>query len=132
MTDGIEERSDDTRQLSGPLFDTWDPEFSNALLLAIEIGVTKPLRDYVAAGKPLPQDLVSVRGRPVENVRALVAELLGDHSPEQRPRRGRPRRIPHRAKDAEEADSGLVLNFTSSGMPTLRRRSRSSAQSCGR
>jgi hypothetical protein len=53
-----------------------DPEFGNALNLAITIGVTKPLRDYAAAGKPIPHDTVFVAGKSVP-MKVLVAELLG-------------------------------------------------------
>jgi hypothetical protein len=40
----------------------WRPfdseEFGFALNLAIEVGVTKPLREYVSAGKPVPNETV--------------------------------------------------------------------------
>ena len=39
-----------------------DPEFGNALHLAYQMGETKPLRDFVKAGKSVPQAHVFVAG----------------------------------------------------------------------
>jgi hypothetical protein len=39
-----------------------DPEFGNALNMAHMVGELKPLRDYVAAGKPIPREQVDVAG----------------------------------------------------------------------
>ena len=66
--------------------------FDTALNLALACGVTKPLREYVEAGKRIPEETVSVGNCPSKPMRALVAELLGDGQPVQRRGRGRPSR----------------------------------------
>ena len=50
-----------------------DPEFGNALHLAYQMGETKPLRDYVKAGKSVPQAHVFVAGESIP-MRVLVAD----------------------------------------------------------
>ena len=61
-----------------------DSKFAFALHLAVEIGVTKPLRDYVASGMPVPLVSVMIKDWPVRDAPALVAELLGQAVPQQR------------------------------------------------
>ena len=87
------------RDLSAPV----DSEFYAALSLAYEKGVTKPLRDYVASGKPIPQNKVRFKRAPAaRNAAEFVDELLGGRgSPLQG--RGRPRRIPSQASPREQA-----------------------------
>jgi hypothetical protein len=80
-----------------------DPEFGNVLNLAITIGVTKPLRDYVEAGKPVPDEQVLVAGESIPT-HALVAELLGGHYHQQQEKQGRPHRIASEAPAAEKAE----------------------------
>ena len=54
----------------------------------------KPLRDYVASGKPVPQDIVLLKGRLVEqDMPSLVAELLGG-PPQHQQEHGRPSKAP--------------------------------------
>jgi hypothetical protein len=94
-------------------------EFSNALYMAYVAGETRLLRDYVAAGQPVPQDMrvpvnrepdqsqVFVAGKPdqTRGVDALIAELLGRSSPdEQPPALGRPPRVANRAPPTEQAE----------------------------
>ncbi len=51
-----------------------DQEFGNALHLAYQMGETKPLRDFVKAGKSVPQANVFVAGESIPmRVRASVA-----------------------------------------------------------
>ena len=83
--------------------DAGTPEFAFALHLAIEIGVTKPLRDYVASGISVPLVPVMIKDWPVRDAPALVAELLGQPAP-QRETRGRPFRIAAEAQPAEQAE----------------------------
>jgi len=80
-----------------------DSEFAVALHLAVEIGVTKPLRDYVASGMPVPPYLVMIKDSPVRDAPALVAELLGQPAAQQETR-GRPSRIAAEAQPAEQAE----------------------------
>jgi len=80
-------------------------EFALALHLAYEVGVTKPLRDYVAAGKPIPDDIVQVKGRSApQSMASLVGELLGGAPDEPPPKRGRPYRIAGSASALEKAE----------------------------
>jgi hypothetical protein len=79
------------------------PEFGSALNLAITIGVTKPLRDYAAAGKPIPHDTVFVAGKSVP-MKVLVAELLGGQALPQSSGGGRPRRVAGEAKQSDQAE----------------------------
>ena len=65
-----------------------DPEFGNALHLAYQMGETKPLRDFVKAGKSVPQAHVCVPGTSI-SMRVLVADLLGDHHQQQEQRNGK-------------------------------------------
>jgi hypothetical protein len=80
-----------------------DPEFGNALKLAITIGVTKPLRDYVKAGKPVPQEHVSVAGE-ITPMHTLVAALLGEQNQQQKQQQGRPQRVASEAPCKERAE----------------------------
>src|ERR1700693_4755193 len=80
-----------------------DSEFAFALHLAVEIGVTKPLRDYVSSGMPVPPYLVMIKDWPVRDAPALVAELLGQPAAQQETR-GRPSRIAAEAQPAEQAE----------------------------
>jgi hypothetical protein len=83
----------------------WPEEFAFALHLAYEIGVTKPLRNYVASGKPIPQDVVLVKGHSTrQDMASLVAELLGCPPDEPPPKRGRPHRIAGKASAIEQAE----------------------------
>ena len=52
-----------------------DPEFGNALHLAYQMGETKPLRDFVKAGKSVPQVHVFVAGEsiPMRSPRGRLA-----------------------------------------------------------
>jgi hypothetical protein len=79
-----------------------DPEFGNALHLAHEMGVTKPLRDFVKAGKSVPHAQVFVAGESIP-MRVLVADLLGDHH-QQQEQRSRPHRVPSEAPAAAQAE----------------------------
>jgi hypothetical protein len=80
-------------------------EFGDVLHLAYEIGVTKPLRDYVASGKPVPQDIVLIKGRLVEqDMPSLVAELLVSPPQQQQQEHGRPRRVASKAPAPEQAE----------------------------
>src|SRR5258708_7361455 len=96
-----------------------DSEFSDALYMAYVAGETRLLKDWVAAGKPIPPDMrvpvnrepdqsrVFVTGKPdqTRGVDALVAELLGRPSlHEQPPAVGRPPRIAGRAPPAQQAE----------------------------
>ena len=80
-----------------------DSEFAFALHLAVEIGVTKPLRDYVASGMPVPLVPVMIKDWPVRDAPALVAELLGQAVPQQETH-GRPFRVAAEAQPAEQAE----------------------------
>jgi len=66
------------------------------------MGETKPLRDFVKAGKSVPQVQVFVAGESIP-MRVLVADLLGDHhqQPEQR---SRPHRVASEAPAAAQAE----------------------------
>jgi hypothetical protein len=79
-----------------------DPEFGNALHLAYKMGETKPLRDFVKAGKSVPQVHVFVAGESI-SLRVLVADLLGDHH-QQQEQGSRPRRLASEAPAAEQAE----------------------------
>jgi hypothetical protein len=96
-----------SRHLAGlvkPLPGKGNTEFGDVLHLAYEIGVTKPLRDYVASGEPVPQDVVLTKGRLVEqDMPSLVAELLGS-SPQQQQEHGRPPRVASKAPAPEQAE----------------------------
>jgi len=80
-----------------------DSEFDFALHLAVEIGVTKPLRDYVSSGMPVPQYPVMINDWPARDAPALVAELLGQPASQQETR-GRPLRIAAEAQPVEQAE----------------------------
>jgi integrase len=73
---------------------TGDVEFGNALNLAVMVGITKPLLDYIAS-KPLshPSDRAMLAG--------FLRQLLGRV---EMPRKGRPRRQPAKARDTEQAE----------------------------
>ena len=79
-----------------------DPEFGNALHLAYQMGETKPLRDFVKAGKSVPQVHVFVAGKSIP-MRVLVAGLLGDHQ-QQEEQRSRPHRVASEAPAAAQAE----------------------------
>ena len=100
-----DERAAAYREHDEQLSKAWkaDPEFGNVLNLAISIGVTKPLRDYVEAGKPVPNEQVLVGGESIP-MHALVAELLcGLHQLHQQ-KRGRPHRVASKVPSAEQAE----------------------------
>jgi hypothetical protein len=78
------------------------PEFGNALHLAYQMGETKPLRDFVKAGRSVPQVHVFVAGESIP-MPILVADLLGDrHQQEQQ--RSRPHRVASEAPPAAQAE----------------------------
>ena len=79
-----------------------DPEFGNVLQLAYEMGETKPLRDFVKAGKSVPQAHVCVAGKSIP-MRVLVADLLGDHH-QQQEQQSRPHRVASGAPAAAQAE----------------------------
>jgi hypothetical protein len=80
-----------------------DQVFSNALYMAYVAGELKLLRDYVNAGKPVPQDIpVSVADQVVP-MHVLVAQLLGEGPPNEQ-RLGRPPRVASQASAAEQAE----------------------------
>jgi hypothetical protein len=66
------------------------------------MGVTKPLRDFVEAGKSVPQAQVFVAGQSIP-MQVLVAALLGDHH-QQQEQRSRPHRVPSEALAAAQAE----------------------------
>jgi hypothetical protein len=78
--------------------------FDTALNLALVCGVNRPLREYHEAGKPIPEETVSIGSCPSKAMSALVAELLGEGQPVQRRGRGRPSRIAGDAPAAERAE----------------------------
>ncbi len=80
-------------------------EFANALHLALEVGVIEPLRSYVAAGKPVPHDVVLpvYRSMP-QSMARLVAELLGHELVTEPTQLGRPRRVASKATLTEQAE----------------------------
>jgi hypothetical protein len=80
-----------------------DSEFDFAFHLAVAIGETRPLRDHVSSGMPVPQYPVTINGWPVRDAPALVAELLGQPAPQQQTR-GRAFRIAAEAQPAEQAE----------------------------
>ena len=92
-----------------------DPEFGNALHLAYEMGVTKPLRDFVTAGNSLPQAQVFVAGKSIP-MQALVADLLGDHH-QQQEQRSRPHRVPSEAPAVAQAErnAAWLVAFAQNG-----------------
>ena len=65
-------------------------EFDDLLDLAISCGVLKPLRDYVAAGKAIPDVTVDVAGQ-ISPMKIIVADLLGSQPLPQTKSRGPPR-----------------------------------------
>jgi hypothetical protein len=87
----------------------------NALHLAHEMGVTKPLRDFVKAGKSVPHAQVFVAGESIP-MRVLVADLLGDHH-QQQEQRSRPHRVPSEAPAAAQAErsAALLVAFAQKG-----------------
>lgn len=88
---------------SGP--EVSNEEFHSAFHLAFEIGVLGPLRKYVESGKPIPDEMVHIQGRPLpQSMSSLVAELLGGSRSEPQPARGRPRRIASKAPLREQAE----------------------------
>jgi hypothetical protein len=99
-----------------------DPEFDNALHLAYQLGETKPLRDYVKAGKSVPQAHVLVAGKS-NPMRVLVADLLGDYQ-EPQEQRSRPHRVASEAPAAAQAErnAAWLLAFAQKGW--LRRNGR--------
>jgi cytochrome P450 len=80
-----------------------DQEFSNALYMAYVGGRLQLLRNYCDAGKPIPQDDVSVAGALVP-MHIFVAQLLGDQPPQEYETRGRPHRVASAALAAEQAE----------------------------
>jgi hypothetical protein len=92
-----------------------DPEFGNALYLAYEMGVTKPLHDFVTAGNSVPQAQVFVAGKSIP-MHALVADLLGDHH-QQQERRSRPHRVASEAPAAAQAErnAAWLVAFAQNG-----------------
>jgi hypothetical protein len=99
-----------------------DLEFGNALHLAYQLGETKSLRDFVKAGKSVPQAHVLVAGKSIP-MRVLVADLLGDHhQPEEQ--RSRPHRVASEAPAAAQAErnAAWLLAFAQKGW--LRRNGR--------
>jgi hypothetical protein len=85
-----------------------DPEFGNALHLAYKMGETKPLRDFVKAGKSVPQAHVFVAGESIP-LRVLVADLLGDHH-QQQDQGSRPRRPASEAPATLECHSAKHIH----------------------
>lgn len=79
-----------------------DSDFSNALYTAYVFGDLKLLRDYIAAGKPVPQEHAFVAGKEVP-MDFLVAELLG-RQPQQQQKPGRHHRVASKAPAAEQAE----------------------------
>jgi hypothetical protein len=97
-TDLAQRRAEEQNELGAAAYDDdartpvgSDSEFAFALHLAVEIGVTKPLRDYVSSGMPVPQYPVIINDWPARDAPALVAELLGQPASQQETR-GRPLR----------------------------------------
>ena len=81
-----------------------DSDFNNALYVARVGGELRLLRDYIAAGKPIPEEQVLVAGKVVE-MDVLVAELLGcQQLPEDQARPGRPNRVPSEAPPSDQAE----------------------------
>lgn len=78
-------------------------EFDNVLHLAISSGELKPLRDYVAAGKPIPDVTANVAGQ-TRPMKTLVADLLGSQALPQPAGRGRSSRVPSKAPPMEQAE----------------------------
>lgn len=84
-------------------------ELLNALNFAIQIGETHLLRDYVSAGKPIPQDMpINYRVRPngsafTQPLPTLIASLFGSEHPEIA-KQGRPHRVPTAAPLPEKAE----------------------------
>jgi hypothetical protein len=106
IPDDPTERGAACRDYAERINNAWkgNTEFADVLHLAYEIGVTKPLRDYVASGEPVPQDIVLIKGRLVEqDMSSLVAELL-DSPPQQQQEHGRPRRVASKAPAPEHAE----------------------------
>jgi hypothetical protein len=87
-----------------------DSEFAFALHLAVEIGVTEPLRDYGASGMPVPTYPVMIKDWPVRDAPDLVAELLGQPAAQQETR-GRPFRIAAEAQPAEQAERNAACGW---------------------
>jgi hypothetical protein len=78
--------------------------FDTALNLAVVCGVTRPLGEYREAGKPIPEETVSVGNWPTKAMKALVDDLVGVGQPVQRRGRGRPFRNAGDAPPAEQAE----------------------------
>jgi hypothetical protein len=95
-----------------------DPEFGNALHLAYQMGETKPLRDFVKAGKSVPQAHVFVAGKSIP-MRVHVADLLGDHH-QQQEQRSRPHRVASEAPTAAQAErnAAWLVAFAQKGWPS--------------
>jgi hypothetical protein len=86
----------------------WRVEFEHVLHRALIPGITKPLREYVAAGKPIPNDIVHVKQWKMPGpMSKLVDELLGQPVEERRGR-GRPRRVSSDAPPAEQAERNVA------------------------
>jgi hypothetical protein len=66
------------------------------------MGETKPLRDFIKAGKSVPKTHVFVAGESIP-MRVLVADLLGDHR-QQQEQRWRRHRIANEAPAAAQAE----------------------------
>jgi hypothetical protein len=66
------------------------------------MGETKPLRDFVKAGRPVPQVRVFVGGETIP-MPIMVADLLGDHH-QQEEQRSRPHRVASEAPAAVQAE----------------------------
>jgi hypothetical protein len=64
--------------------------------------VTKPLRDFVTAGKSVPQEQVFFAGKSI-SMQDFVAYLLGDHH-QQQERRSRPHRVAGEAPPVAQAE----------------------------
>jgi hypothetical protein len=84
--------------------DAWksDQEFSNALYMAYVAGDLKLLRDYIAAGKTVPEEHAFVAGKVVP-MDVLSAELLGCRTQQQQ-KPGRHHRVASEAPAVEQAE----------------------------
>ena len=79
-----------------------DPEFGNALHMAYVLGELKWLRDFVTAGKPIPEGNAFEYGELI-SIHRLVSDLLGSPR-EQQLNVGRSRRVANERPAAEQAE----------------------------